>query len=151
MKENTTASRGFMSGDPLTLAPVGFAPTITAFSIPTHVTPLTMVTLSATALNVLPDLPVAGEFLAYSWDLDGDGTFDASGTSVDTSFDGGVHDVLLRVSNNYGFYSDRLVEVTSEATNTTTIPHEVPEPGSFLLVGLGLLVVVAAPNRARAR
>lgn len=62
-----------------------------------------------------------GDNLTYSWDLNGDGTEDATGVSPTHTFtEAGTYTAEVTVTDEHGATASAIVEVTVEADSTTT-------------------------------
>src|SRR4051812_30934186 len=80
-----------------------------------------------------------GDALTYSWDLDGDGSFETSGEHVSHSFTRGTHALALQVSDPSG--------ATTNATATIDVSN-APPSGDFAWTPAALLSMVAVPLAA---
>lgn len=97
-----------LSGDDLDHPPTP------AIDAPTSPEAGTTVTLSGT-----DSYDFDGPITSYEWDVDGDGTFEKTGESIDYAFDTvGEQRVTLRVTDDTG--------VTNETTETLTVRDETP-------------------------
>ena len=134
VKDSDDESKGLFNRETELGSPT-FDPSITEITPDLVARRFLPVILSASALNVFSTLPVTGEFLDYQWDVNGDGLFDFNGQTIEASFDSGLHDVRLRVTNNYGFFSERNVRIT------------VPEPSILALLLAGLIPLLVLRRR----
>lgn len=92
-----------------------------------------------------------GEIVAYDWDLDGDGTFDAEGVSVDYTYEKyGTYAVKLRVTDNNGESNSATTDIVVSEGNRPTGTIQVDlEEEDVLYVGKSYLFNaedISSPN-----